>query len=237
MFRIETHSHTKPASACAGNTGAEMARGYKEAGYDGLIITDHFFNGNSGIDRSLPWEQKVDLFCEGYYSAKEEGDKIGLKVFFGFEYNHAGAEFLVLNLTPQWLKDHPEVMEYDLVKVFDLIHEHGGFIIHAHPYREAPYLYMIRLYQNHVDAVEVKNGGNVDRANIMANIYADAYGFPKTCGSDQHWVPGLRGNGMEFDEDIDTIEDFINLLKQKKGRQLINFEAKPFKDVTELVKE
>ena len=32
-YLYETHMHTSEASACAGSTGAQMARAYKEAGY------------------------------------------------------------------------------------------------------------------------------------------------------------------------------------------------------------
>ena len=42
-YLYETHMHTSEASACAGSTGAQMARAYKEAGYTGIIVTDHFF--------------------------------------------------------------------------------------------------------------------------------------------------------------------------------------------------
>ena len=51
MYRYETHMHTSQASACAFSTGAEMARAYAAAGYTGIFITDHFFNGNSCITR------------------------------------------------------------------------------------------------------------------------------------------------------------------------------------------
>ena len=60
-YLYETHMHTKESSACAHNTGAEMARAYKEAGYTGIIITDHFFYAdtgclcNTGIKKSHGW--------------------------------------------------------------------------------------------------------------------------------------------------------------------------------------
>ena len=60
-----------------------------------MVVTDHFFNGNTAIDRSLPWEEKVELYCRGYENAKEEGDKIGLDVFFGVEWAFHGDEFLL----------------------------------------------------------------------------------------------------------------------------------------------
>ena len=45
-YVYETHLHTKLGSACGKNTGKEMAIAHKEAGYAGIIVTDHFFYGN-----------------------------------------------------------------------------------------------------------------------------------------------------------------------------------------------
>ena len=76
-YKYETHMHTLEGSACGRFTGAEMARAFKEAGYTGIFVTDHFFNGNCAVDRQLPWAEKVELFCKGYENAKAEGDKMG----------------------------------------------------------------------------------------------------------------------------------------------------------------
>ncbi len=102
-YLYETHCHTTPASRCASAKGEEMADYYKSKGYTGIIVTDHFFNGNTGIDRSLPWNEWVEQFCTGYENAKKRGGQIGLDVFFGFEYNKNGAEFLIYGLGKDWL--------------------------------------------------------------------------------------------------------------------------------------
>ena len=68
-YLYETHMHTAEASACATGTGAEMVRAYAEFGYSGVIITDHFFNGNTSIPEYLPWEKRIELFCKGYENA------------------------------------------------------------------------------------------------------------------------------------------------------------------------
>ena len=54
-YRYETHLHTCQGSACASATGAEMARAHLAAGYTGIFITDHFFNGNTAVPRELPF--------------------------------------------------------------------------------------------------------------------------------------------------------------------------------------
>ena len=53
-YLYETHMHTKEGSACGRDNAADIVRAYKEAGYAGVIVTDHFFGGNTAIDRSLP---------------------------------------------------------------------------------------------------------------------------------------------------------------------------------------
>ena len=103
-FLYETHMHTCQGSACGRATGKEQARVYKEAGFTGIIITDHFFGGNTAVDRSLPWEERVDLFWKGYEDAKEEGDRIGLDVFFGLEQNIHFDEYLIYGLTKEYIR-------------------------------------------------------------------------------------------------------------------------------------
>ena len=46
-YLYETHMHTSEASACAGSTGAQMARAYKEAGYtgNGSLFLRKYFGG------------------------------------------------------------------------------------------------------------------------------------------------------------------------------------------------
>ena len=56
-YLYETHMHTSESSACARSTGREMAQAAKEAGYTGIIITDHNWYGNSCISAGLPWEE------------------------------------------------------------------------------------------------------------------------------------------------------------------------------------
>ena len=72
-YLYETHLHTSEASACARNTGAEMARACREYGYTGIFVTDHNWGGNTAVDRALPWEEWVEGFAKGYEHAKAEG--------------------------------------------------------------------------------------------------------------------------------------------------------------------
>lgn len=214
-YKYETHMHTTQGSACGRSTAVEMVRAYKEAGYTGVFVTDHFFNGNCAVDRNLPWEEKVELFCKGYESAKTEGEHIGLDVFFGFEYCVEGADFLIYNLDKQWLLAHKDVDRMEPRAAFRLMHESGGIIVHAHPFRERDYINHIHLFPRDVDAVESINGGQLSEPwmNERANIYAMMYELPKTSGSDAHDATTLQCCGVESPKRFENARDYLEQMR------------------------
>lgn len=212
LYLYETHLHTTEASACALISGAEHVRYYKEAGYSGIIVTDHFFNGNSSISRNLPWEERVDLFCKGYENAKAEGDRIGLSVFFGWEANFHCTEFLVYGLDKTWLKDHPDILFWTIEEQYKRVHEEGGYIVHAHPFRVRPYIKEVRLFPDAVDAVEAYNVGNRnDEFDKKALNYAKQNKLPITAGTDAHGFENCH-SGVAFKHRIENINSFIDNL-------------------------
>ena len=175
-YRYETHLHTSQGSACGKCTGEEMAEAYKEAGYTGIFVTDHFFYGNTAVDRSLPWEEWVESYCKGFEQAKKTGDRIGLQVFFGWEASYNGIDFLVYGLDKQWLKSHPEIRDCTVEEQYKMVKRDGGMVIHAHPFREADYIPEIKLYPEWVDGVEVVNSSHRNPDfNTKAYEYAEKY--------------------------------------------------------------
>ncbi|MBE5878402.1 MAG: histidinol-phosphatase [Lachnospiraceae bacterium] len=218
MYRYDTHVHTSLASACARNTGIEMVRAYKEKGYTGIFITDHFFNGNTCIDTTLPWKDKIEQFCKGYEDAYIEGQKVGLDVFFGFEYAVGAADFLVYNIDKQWLMEHEDIDKYSPVNAFRLFRDSGGFVVHAHPFRQRDYISHIKLCPDWVDAVEIYNGSHgVDSVfDERAKWYANSYGFPVTAGSDTHSVAAMYHTGIMTSEKIINISEYKKLVQESK---------------------
>ena len=228
-YAYETHLHTSEASACARSTGAEMARAHKEAGYTGIIVTDHFFYGNTRIDRKLPWRDWVEQFCLGYEHAREEGDRIGLQVFFGWEANYQGTEFLINGLSPEWLYAHPEIVDATIPEQFEMVHEAGGMVVHCHPFREEPYIPEIRLFPEYIDAVETVNAThssvyskshNDPEFDVKAQAYAKEHDFPCTAGSDVHSTEVLCG-GMAFSRKLADSADYIKAVMHREERVLL----------------
>lgn len=216
LYKYETHLHTTEASACSMRSAKEHVRFYKEAGYSGIIVTDHFFNGNTSIPRELPWNERIDLFCRGFENAWEEGDKLGLSVFFGWEAGFRGTEFLIYGLDKQWLKEHPDMLSWSVEEQYRQVHEGGGFVVHAHPFRVRPYIKEIRLYPEYVDAVEALNIGNRNKDfDRKALLYAKKHNLPVTAGTDAHGIEdGL--SGVAFPYPLDSIEDYITGIRAGK---------------------
>lgn len=229
-YLYETHLHTSESSLCGQVPGAEMVRRYKEAGYTGVVITDHFYGGNTAIDRSLPWEQWVEGFCMGYENAKAEGDKIGLQVFFGWESGYQGTEFLIYGLDKKWILDHPQIRDCSIEEQYALVHQSGGIVIHAHPFREEPYIKEVRLFPDYVDGVEGINATHSGirsvshknpHWNLQAIRYAEAHNLPITAGSDQH-RPAMIGGGMVFDRKMEDIGDLCRAIMNREALEYLD---------------
>ena len=216
-YRYETHCHTKPVSRCGQATVRETLEFYKAQGYDGVFITNHFLDGNIGIDWDKPVKEKLDFYFSDYEEGVRIADEIGIKVFLGVEMSYGGTDFLVFGLDKEWWYDHIDILEVRKSRQLPYFMEEGALVVQAHPFREAGYIDHIRLFPRGVEGVEVLNADRTDFENRMANIYAEEYGHLKTAGSDNHRAGGAkRLAGLECEEAIEDVADFIKKLREGK---------------------
>ena len=226
IYKYETHLHTTEASACSVSNAKSYIEPYVKAGYKGIIVTDHFFGGNTAIDRTLDWKTRINLFCKGYENALEEAKKYeGFQVFFGFEQTFQGDDYLVYGLDKEWLLNHPEVETMNHEELFAAVNYNHGLIVQAHPFRLRHYIKAIHVHPRTIHAIETYNGGNVKCENELATLYAKLYNFPKTSGSDIHNSANVPTNGEEsmlggvsFDTPLTSIDDYINRIKNHEGK-------------------
>lgn len=221
MYLYETHLHTVPVSRCA-HTDVRAALGfYKELGYAGVFITNHFIDGNINIDPSEPYEKRINFYFSDYEEGVKIGKEIGLDVFCGVEMSYGGTDFLVYGLDKQWYLDRPEIEQMEKSALLTLMNECGALLIQAHPFREDPYIDHIRLYPRHVHGVETFNANRKDDVNEMAELYAKHYGLPAFAGSDNHGAgyPGYRPRlgGIQTETRIASEAEFVELFKCGKA--------------------
>ena len=195
-----------------------MAFAYKSSGYCAICVTDHFFNGNTCIlSDNQTWFERISLFVKGYEDAKKEGSKIGLDVYFGFEFCNNGNEFLIYNYGEEKLRAYPEIMTDNIFTVLEKIRDAGGFIVHAHPFRTASYIPKPgRMFPEYVDAVEIVNTSNQPDENTPAKEYAEKYNLIKFGGSDSHSINNKLCGGMAFMRKPKSFEDIIDMAKKEE---------------------
>lgn len=228
-YLYETHMHTSEGSKCGQCPAAEMVRAYKEAGYAGVMVTDHNWGGNTAVDRNLPWTEWIDKFFMGYHNAKAEGDRLGFPVFLGYEATQGhGHDFLIYGFTLDWMKQHPELKTAWVPEQLELIHSVGGLVVQAHPYREADYVDEVLTFEQYVDGIEMFNAAHCtlrsdgnDRSiwNEKAVALANANNLPGTAGSDQHNTK-LMGGGTAFPTPLKDIQDYIRRIKNNEDHVL-----------------
>lgn len=213
MYKYETHLHTSPVSRCARVSVRENLEFYKQMGFDGVFITNHFIDGNIN-DCGESYEEKINYYCSDYEAGVQLAQEIGIKVFFGIETSYKGTDFLVYGLDKAWFLAHPEIMSMKKREQLQFFMDNGALVIQAHPYREANYIDHIRLFPRSVHGVEVYNACRTPFENKMAELYAENYELLKFAGSDNH-VGATRKilAGMCSETPVENERDFVERVK------------------------
>jgi hypothetical protein len=197
--------------------GQDYIKYYKDSGYTGIFVTEHFYGGNSTISRGLPWKEWVKQYCRGFEETREEGARRGLDVFFGWEETFDGDDYLVYGLDKDWLLEHPEAKGWSRKEQYRAVKESGGCVVHAHPFRQHYYIQNVCLIPELIDAVEAANAGNHEQFyDALAMRYATKLGLPVTAGSDIHHLEQAKsGNtyGVYLDTKLESAADFAAAIR------------------------
>ena len=215
MYKYELHSHTSECDLFAKLGGAELVREYKAAGYDGIVITDHYF------DLFFEWfedelhgashEEQMRRWLRGYYSAKAEGDGCGFTVLSGAEVRIRDSinDYLVYGLDESFFSNAPRLCE---IGSLDELLRHlpkEALVVHAHPFRNG----MTVRDPSNLFGIEAYNGGTDEFRNGLAHRFAEHFGVAKTSGSDVHGMNRLAKGGIETDRRILTMKDLTDVLR------------------------
>ncbi|MBQ4612631.1 MAG: hypothetical protein IJB26_03670 [Clostridia bacterium] len=216
MFIYEMHQHTARCSACAAADERKTVRALKAAGFAGMVLTNHFYHGNTAVRRSQPWEDFVRAFEQAYLIAKKEGDRLDFDVLFGIEEGVGGGkEVLLYGITPQFLYDHPELRHAELEEITALVHEAGGLVFQAHPFRVRNYIARPweELSADALDGVETYNAFNSDMENMRAAAFADREGLLCVAGTDSHDEREAVRYGIVVPQRIRTERELAHVLR------------------------
>ena len=216
-YKYEIHCHTKNVSKCGKMDAADIAKLYKDAGFSGIVITDHYSPMTFTFKELLSKKAAAKKFFEGYRKAKQLEDE-NFTVLPGIELRFYGTvnDYLVYGAEEKDLYELPHLLPLYLRRASKLLRKKGCIIIQAHPFRK----FITRANPKYLDGVEVYNGKTSKELNDRALEWAQS--FEKnpilTGGSDCHSEKQFGKSGIITNEQIKTKEDLVRILKSRNYR-------------------
>lgn len=233
MYRYETHCHSSQCSRCGRSTSQELVKSYHEAGYAGFVLTDHFIFGNTAVSRDLPWAERMQQYYDAYLDARKAAEGLDFDVIFGIEHAYGdGKEVLIYGIDLQFLQSNPDIPELTLDELVTRVHDYGGIVVQAHPYRERSYVNIsVEPRADIVDGMEVYNAFNQPGEDKKALLLSKQKHYILTSGGDIHNAADAKigAAGILLPHRVHDEKEFTAALKQRNHGFIIQG-----KEVTEV---
>ena len=220
MYRYETHCHSSQCSACSRSTAEELVAAYHQAGYAGLVLTDHFIFGNTAVPRDLPWEERMQRYFNAYLDARKAAEGLDFDVIFGIEHAYGdGKEVLIYGVDLHFLLSNPDIPQLTLDELVDRVHDYGGIVIQAHPYRDRSYVNMnVGPRADIVDGIEVYNAFDKPGEDKNALELSKQKDYILTTGGDIHNAADAKIGfaGILLPYRVHDEKAFVQALQERK---------------------
>ena len=210
-YKYELHCHTKETSLCGQVPAAEIVKMYKEAGYSGIVITDHYSPMTFKPSRVWRPQTDMDFYLSGYKEALKYADE-NFTVLLGMEirYYATANDYLVYGVTEDFLRNSGNLMKVYPKKFYKLAKANGMLVVQAHPFRKL----MIRTNPAYLDGAEIHNGKADIESNLNAAKWAEENSMAiRVSGSDFHRPKNLGVGGIITSEPIKTNDDLLRILR------------------------
>ncbi len=218
-MKIDLHVHTAEVSACGILSAEETVRLYKEAGYDALVITNHYASYNKRRFEAAG----LDFFTEyrkGFALAAAAGEKYGLKIFCGYEirFDENENDYLVYGMDDETAARCDEIFPMTPSSFSSYAKERGILFYQAHPFRNR----MTVVRPDYLFGIEVRNGNpRHDSRNDIASAWADRYPhLHRIGGSDCHQIEDVGIGGILTEREVGSMEELVEILKKDEYRLL-----------------
>jgi predicted metal-dependent phosphoesterase TrpH len=223
---IDMHVHTIVGSMDSDISPKRLGEQAKAVGLAGIAITEHLHMWRA--DELDHWREEYGLFA---FNAREYTTDMGHIGVFGLPADVKGLRYAS-----------------DLRRACD---DYNAFMVMNHPFRYFPgpssllfgdrwreqVLPLNELVQHPVfgmvDAVEVLNGGCIDRENKLAHDVASRLQLPTIGGSDAHMPLEIGRFATAFDAEVTSEQEMLAELKAGRFRAVRRVEPGVF--VPELV--
>ena len=224
LYKYEVHAHTMEASLCGHVKAADAVRMYREAGYQGIVFTDHFNEENFLHFKDGSWEAKVDRFLSGFKSARDVAATFDMDVLFGMElrFTENDNDYLVYGMDEVSMKEQENLHDSTIQDFMRSLKGREDILVYqAHPFRDGCTL--VNPLTVHGLEVHNKNPRHDSRDHLAMDV-ADKNNLLILSGSDFHRPEDLATGGVLFDERIGNMKDFVSKIKTIGTESLIEKE-------------
>ena len=226
---IDLHIHTLVGSMDSDISPKRLAESASAAGLTGVALTEH-------MSRWLPDEAERFREESGLFvvNAREWSTEMGHIIVLGLDRHVRGT-----------------ARARDLRRTCE---ENGAYMILCHPFRYFPgpsnFLFGDRreaqefspevlaehpLFQL-VDAVEVLNGGCIERENVLAQEVVQVLGMPGVAGSDAHMPTEVGRYATVFEKELESEQDLLAELRGGRFQPARRVESGVFEPLEETVR-
>ena len=210
MYKYELHCHTGDVSLCAKISPESLLRRYRDSGYDGLVITNHFSPMTFWKTGMLTTKKQVLHYLSAYRRLRAAaGDDF--TVHLGLELRHYATvnDYLVYGVEEDWLLHQPNMLFWGERKMSEEVRRQGYLVYQAHPFRP----FIRRCDPSLLDGIEVYNGHTDEKGNAQALHWAETHHMPMTSGSDTHTEEDAIAGGIITDTPIRSNTDLLRTLR------------------------
>jgi len=220
MRKLDTHVHTLESSGCGRVPGADMARLYYDAGFDGIIITDHFLPlGVFAHSEPL----NADGFLAGYRAARNQGEALGLRVLLGAElrFENGWEDYLLFGIDEAVVRELCALRDgrrLTLRGVKVMADTRGWLIYQAHPFRD----FLTPASPKYLHGVETLNMNPRHEArNDRAEVFAKRHKLLTLAGSDAHQASDVGATGIYVPKEALENAALVKFLNETREPQTI----------------
>jgi len=194
-MKIDLHCHTLPLSTCSAIKIDDLIPRAKQAGLDGLCLTEH--------NKLWPRDEVLRL-----------REKFDFPIFRGMEVTTRDGDILVFGV-----EEEPN----EIISAAELrkqVSDSGGYMVVAHPFRGFLVFNFVQLslsperaagrpvFQS-VDAIEAYNSKITEQETTMALDVSARVNLPCVAGSDAHVLADVGKYCTNFAQDVQTDEDLL----------------------------
>ncbi len=218
MYRLELHCHNSEVSACSKCPAEELIRRYRDAGYSGVVSTNHINRGTYSQREEWTWAEKAAHFIRGWEALRAAaGDDFDVLLACEINLTPVGwpayipNDYLIYGITEDWLIKTGDMRDMTMERLSACAREAGFLVVHAHPFRCNTVMMRPDLF----DGYEIYNGNPRHNShNALAEDWARMNGKIMTSGSDFHQPDDPCCGGIETQFRIRDNETLLRTLRE-----------------------